>query len=174
MESGATFYRILHLHHLIAEMFAKLFDHIVIVSFLTIYLVESEHNRFLKFFCRAENILCANLHTIVCINYNDTGVTHTECGVGITYEVVGTGAVNHIKFLTIEFGIEYSRENGIAIFLFNGEVVRDSVAGYNASATFYHSTLEEHRLSKCGFSRALGTEKGNVFDFVCLVNLHSV
>lgn len=39
---------------------------------------------------------------------------------------------------------------------------------------FYNSTLEEHRLSECGFTRALRSDEGDVLDFVGLINLHFI
>ena len=60
------------------------------------------------------------------------------------------------------------------IFLFHGEVVGDSVAGLHRAATFYHATLEEHRLSECGLAGSLSSEKSYVFDFVGVVNPHII
>ncbi len=172
IEAGSALNRILHSHDLIAEMLTHLFDHVFIIRFLTIKLIESEYHRFLEFLSCAEYILCAHLHTILSINENDTGVCDVKSCDGVTHEVIGSRAVNHIEFLAEKFSIEHSREYRIAIFLLNRERIGYGVARFNGATTFYHSTLVKHSFSERGFTRALASEKGNVFNLVGLIDFH--
>ena len=54
------------------------------------------------------------------------------------------------------------------------EIVTHGIFGIDGAAAFYHSTLIEHRLCECGFSRALASKQGDVFDFVSGIDLHGV
>ena len=133
---------------------------------------KAEYYGFLELLRNAEDVLGADFHAIVGVDYDHTGVAYTKGGIGIANEVIGSGAVYDIEFLAVEFGIHYCREYRIAIFFFYREVIGYGIAATDCTSSFYNSTLEEHRLGECGFSSSLRSQKGYVFDFLGAVNLH--
>ena len=86
------------------------------------------------------------------VNDDDAGIGDIECGDGVAYEVVSSGAVYHIQLFVEKFGIEDSGEYRITIFFLNGEVVGNGVFGFHGATAFYNSTLVEHSFSECGFT----------------------
>ena len=157
-----------------AEDFAHLFEHVLIVGFFTVELVECENDGLFERGGRAEDILCAYFDTILCVDHDKAGVGDVEGGDSAAHEVVGARAVDHIEFLAEEFGIEHRREYRIAIFFFYGEIVGYGIFCFYCAAAFYNSTLEEHSFSECGFTRAFASEQGYVFDFFGFVSLHAI
>lgn len=162
------------MHHLRAEDFAHLLNHVVVVGLVAVELVEGENHGLAELRGGAENVLCAHFHAILGVDENHAGVGDVEGGDGVAHEVVGAGAVDHIEFLAEEFGVEYGGEYRRAVFFFNGEIIGNSVLGFYGAAAFYNSTLEKHGFGECGFARAFAAKQGYVLDFLSFVDLHDI
>ncbi len=89
------------------------------------------------------------------VDKNKPHVAHAEGGVCVAHEVIRSRTVDYIEFLIVEFGIENSREYGVTILFLYGKIVGYGIACVNRSATFYNSTLVNHRFGECGFPGAL-------------------
>ncbi len=155
MEVRARLQRILDLYHPRTEVLAHLFHYIFEVSLFTVHLVECENDRFFQFGCSAEDILSADLHAVFGVHKNQTHVAYSQGGVCVAHEVIRSGAVDDIQFLSVELRVEYGGEYRVSILLLYGEIVGNCVAGIYRAATFYHTTLVDHRFRECGFTRAL-------------------
>lgn len=111
VEARTALERILDGDDFLAEDLAHLLYHVFIVSFLAVKLIDCEDDRLLKRGGGAEYILRAHFHAILCVDQNDTCIRHIESRDGVSYEVVTSGAVDHIEFLVKKLGIEYGRKN---------------------------------------------------------------
>ena len=108
MEIRSGFQGILYLNHTRTEVFAHLLHDVFEIGFFTIHLVKTENNRLLEFCRGSENIFRSNFNAILRIYKDKTHVADSKSRVCVTYEIIGTGAIDDIKFLTVEFSIEYS------------------------------------------------------------------
>ena len=93
-----------------------------------------------------------------------------KCCDGTTAEVVGTGAVDDIEFFVIELDVANCGKNGVAVFLFNWEIVADGRLCFYSTTTLNDPALEEHGFHKGSFTRATATHEGNVLNLVSLIN----
>ena len=153
-------------------MLAHLLHDVFIVGLVAVKLVESENHWLFQRLGCTEDVLCAYLHAILRVDQYDTGVGHIECGDRISDKVIGSGAVYHIKLLPKEFRIKNCREYAVAILFLNRERITYSVFSFNGAAAFYNSTLVKHSFGECGFTRAFAPKQGDVFNLVCLIDLH--
>ncbi len=163
----------MNLNDLVAENFAHLFNHILIVGLFAVKLIEGKDYGLLEAGGGAELILRAHLDSILRVDHNNGRIGDIQSRNSRADKVISARAVNEVQLATKKLSVKYSGKYGIAIFLFNGEIVADGIAGVDCATAFYNSTLVEHSLGECGFSGALAAKQGNVFDFVGFVDFHS-
>ena len=89
-----------------AEDLAHLLDDVVVVGLFAVKLVEGEDYRLFKVGARAEDVLRAHLHAVLCVYEDYARVGDVEGGDGVAYKVVGARAVDDVELLIEEFGIE--------------------------------------------------------------------
>ena len=99
-------------------------------------------------------ILCTDFDAILAIKKKNCCIGHIKCSNCASYKVIRTRTVYHIQLFIVPFYMEYGRENGVAILLFNREIITNCIFCGNCSATFYNTTLEKHCFHESGFPRA--------------------
>ena len=174
IESRTALERILYGYHLFAEYVTHLLYHIFVIGLLAVKLVDGKYDRLVERRGSAEYVLSTNLHPILGIYEDYTRIGHVESRYSVAHKVVTARTVDHVELFVEKFGIEYGRKNRVTIFLLYWKIVTHCIFGIYGATAFYHSTLKEHRLSECGFTRALASKQGDVFDFVSLIDLHGV
>ena len=174
IESGAGIDWVLNRCNSWTESFYQLVKSVLVISLFAIELVYGKHNRLVDIGYSAENVLSTYFNTILCVNKDYAGVGYIKSSHCVTHEVVATRTVNYIELLIEEFCIDYRWEYRVAIFLFYREIVAYGVSLFDRTSSFYNSTLKKHCFCECGFTRALTSEKSDVFDFVCLINFHVI
>ena len=174
VEAGTCGNGILHGNGFGTIVHLQLFNDSVIVTRVAVELIDKEDDGLLEFFRVAEMVLRTDLRTELTVDKEHGSVSHVKRGERCSHEIVGTRAVNDVEFFSFPLGVEDRGENGVAVVLFHGEIVRDCVFGSDASATFDLSAFKEEGFGESGFTGAVVAEQGNVFDFVRVVNLHGI
>ena len=172
VEVGTGIQRILHGHALRTVDFLHLREYGVEVARVAVKLVDKEDNRFFKFICVSENILRTNLRTILAVDEHQRLVGHVECRDGSAHEIVGTRAVDDIKFLVVPLYVENSREYRVAIFLLDWKIVAHRVLGFHRATTLDDATFEQHTFGKSSLAATRTAKQGNVLNFVGLIYFH--
>ena len=79
-----------------------------------------------------------------------------------------------MELLVVPLYMEDGREYGVAVLLFYGEIVADSIFLCDSSTSLDDPCLIEQGLCQGCLTRAVIAKEGNVLDFVSLIYLHSL
>ena len=155
IESCSRSQGILHGNSLFAVDGLQIIKDRIVVAILVVKLIDEEDNGFVELFRVAEVVLCTYFRTESTIDEEDSRVGHIESGHRCAHKVVRTWAVDDIELLLIPFYVESSGKNGVAIFLFDWEVVGNGIFLGNTTAARESTSMVEHAFCERGFSRTV-------------------
>ena len=173
VESSSRCQRILHGNGFLTIDGLQIIEDGVVVAILVVKLIDKENDRLVEFFRVAEVVLRTHFRAKGTIDEEDGGVCHIECSHCCSHKVVRPWTVYDVEFLFVPFHVESCGKDRIAIFLFNGEVVRNGIFLCDSATSWQCSSVVEHTLREGGFSRTVIAKEGNVFDVVRVVNFHT-
>ena len=159
-------------HNAAAEVLLQLVQGLVEVGFLVVELVDGEHHGDAGSLGVTPLDLSTHIDTVLGVDDHEGGVHHAECGNRLTNEVIEAGAVHHIDFGAVEFGVHNGAVDGLLSFEFHLAVVGEGVLVLHGASSADYAAVEGHSLAKRGFTRAVTADDGDVSDFFRLINFH--
>ena len=108
VEAGTYVDRELDINQLVAHSLLEGSLHSVPVCLVGIELIDSHHKRELLLGSEADDVLSADLDSLLGIHHKNTGLAHLEGGVSTSDEVIGTGSVDDIYLGSEELSIKGS------------------------------------------------------------------
>ena len=144
--------RILNLHTFLAIDILHGRDDVIEVALLRIQLIDKEDNRFLEFFRVSEIVLCSHFGTILPVNQDNSLVCNVQRGYCSAHKIICSGTVDDVQLFVVPLYMEYCREDRVAIFLFNGEIITHRVLCFHRATALDYTTTKKHCLGKSGLA----------------------
>ena len=115
-------------------------------------LVNQDNHGFIQLIGITELVYGAHFHAVGRVHNHQRHIRYVEGRNNVPHKVVGAGAIDEIHHLIFPFVRQQSGENGVAVFFFHRKIVTHGVFSFHRSASFYKTTLEEHRFCESGLT----------------------
>ena len=110
VELRALVNRELDRHHLAAVVILEALQAKLKIGLVTVKLVNHKYARLLHSLYLAELVLCANLHALSGVDEHESGICHAQRCYHTTHKIIGTRAINKVKFLSQPLHVQNSRK----------------------------------------------------------------
>ena len=107
-------------------------------------MVNKEDHRLFQLLGISEVVLRAYFRSVLSVDKYHGLVGHVKCSNGTAHKVVRSRAVDDVKLLVVPFHMENCRENRVAIFLLNGEIVTHCVFCFNGATALDNASFIKH------------------------------